>query len=732
MQFHILRLSAIASLSSRLASALSPVNILNDPGMVTPPVAAPADVANVVANIHSSFVDNGNINTDGITTLDGVPLRAIPEGRSAVSLMAAAIAPANNWIAFADSYQPGYPASNVLDGNVNSFWHTPFGATGNALPHYITIDMAQTQTGVNQVAYIPRQDGQSNGNIGEHKIDTSIDGVNWNPVSAIGTYQDSASTKTTFFEAINCRFVRLTAYTEAGARGPWSSIASLNIFQATPDQLPVNHNYQGQWSPTIDFPLVPVSMALEHNSGKVLVWSSYAASTFGGSNGGNTLTATFDPTTQKVSQRNVQNTDHDMFCEGLSMDVNGRFISTGGNNAPKTSIYDPNTDMWSAQAEMNIPRGYQSMATLSNGNAFTIGGSWSGGNTVAKNGEVYNPTANTWTLLNGAPVAPMLTADQQGVYRADNHGWLFGWKAGTVFQAGPSRAMNWYDTAGGGSTTPAGARGVDGDAMCGNAVMYDAAAGKILTVGGATSYQGANATANAHVLSINAQTVPVNVQPINPMWFPRIFANAVVLPNGQVFITGGQIFGQPFSDDTAQIQPELWDPVSTRFVKVQQQTVPRTYHSTAILLPDATVLSGGGGLCGACATNHYDAQVFTPPYLFNAQTNLPITDAQRPHILGPVPAQMFITTPASNLQVTADGAGYSWSVIRLGSTTHTVNTDQRRIPLFGPSQAGNGGYVYSLSLPTDPGIMLPGYYMLFAINGAGVPSRASYVQAPVP
>ncbi len=33
------------------------------------------------------------------------------------------------------------------------------------------------------------------------------------------------------------------------------------------------------------------------------------------------------------------------------------------------------------------------------------------------------------------PVAPMLTDDNEGVYRQDNHAWLFGWTGGTVFQA---------------------------------------------------------------------------------------------------------------------------------------------------------------------------------------------------------------------------------------------------------------------------------------------------------
>jgi len=50
--------------------------------------------------------------------------------------------------------------------------------------------------------------------------------------------------------------------------------------------------------------------------------------------------------------------------------------------------------------------------------------------------------------------------------------------------------MNWYTTAGNGSQSPAGKRADDGDSMCGNAVMYDAIGGNILTVGGSPSYQG--------------------------------------------------------------------------------------------------------------------------------------------------------------------------------------------------------------------------------------------------
>lgn len=75
---------------------------------------------------------------------------------------------------------------------------------------------------------------------------------------------------------------------------------------------------------------------------------------------------------------------------------------------------------------MQIPRGYQSSATLSNGRVFTIGGSWinfPGGRT----GEVYDPKNDTWTLLPGADPAPMLTGDVEGNKKNDNHAWLFGW-----------------------------------------------------------------------------------------------------------------------------------------------------------------------------------------------------------------------------------------------------------------------------------------------------------------
>lgn len=131
-----------------------------------------------------------------------------------------------------------------------------------------------------------------------------------------------------------------------------------------------------------------------------------------------------------VSQRTVSNTQHDMFCPGISSLEDGRIIITGGSNAEDTSFYNPSDNTFTKGPDMKIARGYQTSATLSDGRVFTIGGAYSGP-LEGKNGEVYDPSTNTWTYLPGADVTPMLTVDNEGIWREDNHAWLVGWKDGS-------------------------------------------------------------------------------------------------------------------------------------------------------------------------------------------------------------------------------------------------------------------------------------------------------------
>ncbi|KAG0651976.1 Galactose oxidase [Hyphodiscus hymeniophilus] len=604
----------------------------------------------------------------------------------------------------ADSFQAGYPATNAIDGNTATFWHTEYDPTPAQLPHQVVIDLGK-RTSINGFNYLPRQDGYPNGNIGQYNLELSTDNKNWNSVSQ-STWLDDQSLKLVGFPTTTIRYIRLTAITEAGGRGPWTSAAEFGINQ------PSTNTNLGQWGPVIAFPLVPAAAFVVPNSGQVLTWSSFLPNGYNGN--GNTYTATYDPSSNSVSELDVTTTNHDMFCPGISLDANGRAVVSGGDDADTVSIF---SNGWTGAGNLVIPRGYQSQVTCSDGRAFTIGGSWHGP-IGGKGGEIYDPNTNSWTLLSGCPVDPMLTADVEGEYRADNHGWLFGWKNGYVFQAGPSIAMNWYGTSQSGSQSAAGNRASDGDSMNGNAVMYDAVGGKILTVGGAPDYDNSPATSNAHIITIGDPNTTPSVQTIGSMSYERAFANSVILPDGTVMVTGGQSLAEPFTDTDAILTPEIWNPATSSFTTVAPHTVPRTYHSVALLMLDGRVFTSGGGMCGDCSTNHADGQIYSPAYLFNANGKL----ANRPSINS---VSSSTLKAGATFTVRTGANSPSFAIIRYGSATHTINTDQRRIALTPTSTKGNA---YAFQLPSDSGIVIPGYWMLFVINGNGVPSVASTIQ----
>jgi len=376
-----------------------------------------------------------------------------------------------------------------------------------------------------------------------------------------------------------------------------------------------------------------------------------------------------------------------------------------------------------AGPDMRLERGYQSTTTLSDGRVFAIGGSFAGGSNIPKDGEVYDPYKKTWTMLPDAKVKPMLTDDIEGAWRSDNHGWLFGWKNQTVFQAGPSKAMNWYYTDGKGSFQKAGERLEDDDSMSGSAVMFDAIKGKILTFGGSPWYEGSYATSNAHIITIGEPGQPPKVELAakeGQMHFERVFHTSVVLPDGKVFIAGGQTFGVAFNEENIIFVAELYDPETDTFIKLQQNNQIRTYHSLTILLTDGRVLNAGGGLCGNCSANHFDAQIFTPPYLLfpNGEPR------PRPTILSGVPEKLQV---GSFVSFMTDKKIQSASLIRLSSATHTVNTDQRRVPLVISRLPSFKNYRYFFRIPNEPGIVIPGLWMLFVLDENGVPSIAQNV-----
>ncbi len=460
-----------------------------------------------------------------------------------------------------------------------------------------------------------------------------------------------------------------------------------------------------KWSNLIGLPIVPVSAA-NLPDGKVVLWSAEDRFSFGNDTG-RTYTVTFDPATNSATERIVTETGHDMFCPGIANLADGRVLVNGGLSSPKTSIFDATTGTWTNAGNMNIPRAYQGTTALADGSVLTLGGSWAGG-VGNKHGEVWGEAAG-WRRLSGVLIDPFLSLDSTRNFGMDSHLWLLSAGNGRVLHAGPGFNMNWIDTEGSGRVLPAGRRGDDEFSINGSVVMYDV--GRMLKVGGAPGYDGIKANGNAYVIELGTS---LEVRKIRPMAYQRAFHNSVVLPNGQVVIIGGATVAVGFSDNNSVLAPELFDPTTETFVTLPPLSVPRNYHSIALLLPDGRVLSAGGGLCGTnCAANHADLQVLSPPYLFNADG----TAATRP-VIESAPTQ---ANHGSTISVNTTGSVASFVLMRSSSTTHALNNDQRRLPLSSRSTEADQ---YAVDMPSNPGWAVPGMYMLFALDENGVPSVA--------
>ncbi|QCW99681.1 DUF1929 domain-containing protein [Aggregatimonas sangjinii] len=481
---------------------------------------------------------------------------------------------------------------------------------------------------------------------------------------------------------------------------------------------------EGAWGDVIPFEIVPVAVA-NLPDGQLITWSSQFPNTFVGSGTGMTLTQLFDPAIDATLPATTTQTDHDMFCPGINNLSDGRILSAGGTSSQRTSIYDPSTGTWSKADDMNVPRGYQGNVTLSDGSVFTVGGSWDVGPDGGKNAELWTPETG-WSYLPGIDSDDFLhnandrVLESQGLFRLDNHVWLWPAPNGTIFQAGPGEQMHWIDVNGNngaGSWVTAGQRSNDTYSMKGTTVMFDI--GKVLKVGGSRSYDSNTpAKERSFVIDINGTygSTATVTETANTLEFARTMHNSTVLPNGEVLVTGGLDHAETFTDIGAALTAEIYNPTTNSWRSVAGMATPRTYHSVAILLLDGRVFVGGGGLCDntpGCVNND-NAEIYSPPYLFDATGNL----ATRPEI---------ITTPLtadynSSITVETDRNVSEFSLIRFSAATHSTNNEQRRIPL-----ATVEGTSHTLTIP-DRNLLPPGYYMLFALNADGVPSVAKAIR----
>jgi WD40 repeat protein len=400
----------------------------------------------------------------------------------------------------------------------------------------------------------------------------------------------------------------------------------------------------------------------------------------------------------------VPNTHTNIFCAGHCALSDGRVLVVGGHagahiGLTDANIFNPQTNAWTLVRPMNYPRWYPTATALPDGRVLVTSGEVNCDGCYVEIPEVYTPSNNTWTRLSGAPLVlpyyPHMFVLPDGRVLAASTS-----EDSIVTQILDLATQTWSVV----DPTP-----VDG----GSAVMF--LPGRVMKSGTSADPDMPTRPSAANTYVLDATGPSPSWEETAPMAFPRAYHNLTLLPDGTVLATGGGVTTDAV-DLSGGVEPvELWSPVTQTWTMLAELSVPRLYHSIALLLPDGRVLVGGGGRFFGVSdpTDLFSAQIFSPPYLFKGPRPV-ITSAPAAASYG---TTMTVQTPDAARIATV-------SLIKLGSVTHNFNEDQRFVPLAFTAGAGD----LSVLAPGSPNLAPPGYYMLFIVDTNGVPSAATFVK----
>ena len=432
-----------------------------------------------------------------------------------------------------------------------------------------------------------------------------------------------------------------------------------------------------------------------------------------------------------------------IYCSGGSLMASGEVLVAGGNllwpsqteeydtfaGLDRIFTFDPFTETWAEQPQMADGHWYPSQVLLGDGRTVIAGGydEDEPGGHFTDDVEVFDPGAapgdtGSLELLDSAPRFTSLYPH------------LFSLPSGEVLLGGPGPGDSallhipprfgdslafWQDLPG------------SDDYRIGSAAVLDLS-GKDAQHAEVTQLGGwGNAEDEEHFHPATPTTTTIDADSPGDGWqegpsmkLGRSFLNTVVLPDRSMVSVGGGIgltdASQNFAVDEegTRRRIEIYDPAKAHWQLGPAQLEDRAYHSTAVLLPDGRVWSAGdnfhGPDPGPSGFSETDtAEIYSPPYLFAGRR--PRID-EAPSALGW--DQTFHVEvgrkPARRAVMVAPGA-----------TTHAADMSQRLVPL---EVNGHDKHGIRLRSPLDADTAPPGYYMLFVLSRAGVPSVSSWVR----
>jgi hypothetical protein len=451
----------------------------------------------------------------------------------------------------------------------------------------------------------------------------------------------------------------------------------------------------GQWSLPVELGIVAVNM-IHLRTGKILM--------YGGENHGGTSATLWDPATGIL--RAVP-APYNIFCSGHSALADGRILVAGGHDdaggvlgANRAAIFDPATESWTSVPSMTYRRWYPTATTLPDGRVLVTSGGTTCFDCIADIPEVYDPRTNSWALLTGARLA------------FPYYPFIFVLPDGRILNAGagehpaPARTLDLASQ----TWTTVDPVVVDG----GSAVMYRP--GQVLKSGTSATTDVSNvpSAATTYVLDMT-QPTPAWRQTA-PMASPRAYHTLTVLPDGNVLVTGGGVTTEGKDIAAAVYEAELWSPLTETWRTMAAMQAPRLYHSTALLLPDGrVVVAGSGDSFGG--PDQTTAEFYSPPYLFKGpRPGLTFAPSDVPY------GGLFVADLADTSAIA------SVALVRPGAVTHQFDEDQRFLSLT----FEQSGSTLIINAPASGALAPPGYYMLFVLNQAGVPSVARWVRIGEP
>ena len=418
-------------------------------------------------------------------------------------------------------------------------------------------------------------------------------------------------------------------------------------------------------------------------------------------------------------------TPWDAFCAGHAQLPDGRLLVAGGtagyespltNNAfsgsARAYVFDPESGSYERVPNMTTARWYPTLLTLGDGSILTVAGQGSDGRLTSTSQRF---TGDGWTADQQPPVRDDLAPGQRQAWPlypglhllAD--GRVFSSSAHTFFTTPPPGIWDLADNTMHGVPGLADLTRTD-HAM--SVLLPPAQDQKVMILGGGR-HDGSIATDRTATVDLTDPNPRFTTT--TPLDAKKMYVSAVILPDRTVFETGGSQV-QRGDGNSFVYSSQIFDPQTGEWTKAKDATVPRGYHSSAVLLPDGRVATFGNDTPGK--PFELRIEIYSPEYL---------TRGARPEITS-VPTEMSYGGTYS-MSTTQAAPIRQVSLIRPMAVTHSVDANQRLVDV--PFIIENDGDL-ELSITDNPNLAPPGWYMLFATDDTGVPSVASWVKIGAP